>query len=164
MKVRIFIFIFFALLIASLLKAPGLLSNTPADLYRQATKVLGSRENMLLVSGQSRVVLWKSHGPGEILVMGISELRKYPENVFFSFPAYSVSTKRVSSNRTYQCSWRRDSRTIVYECGLTMRLPSGSREAVTAEIIRDLNAVLKRGRTPRDPQLAEVVVFTKSYS
>jgi len=116
-------------------------------LYREADKALGNRNKVLLAAGSSRVVVWKDRAaPGELGMILLSDLRKYPEEVFFTLPGYFVSAGAISP-KAQQCSWLRiiDRKSIVYACGIAMK-QNGRRELVTPDMIAGLTSLLKEMR------------------
>jgi len=56
-----------------------------------------------------------------------------------SFPAYTMNEKDIFITKIYQCSWREVQKNIVYECGESMKFPSGVRGTGSDQLINDLN-------------------------
>lgn len=127
-----------------------------SDLYSRAKETLGTKERTILASGASRLIVWKSDSPNELMLMSITGLYKKPENFSSSFTAYSLSDSGMFSNKIYQCSWREENQKIVYECGETMKFPAGIREMASNELIRELDAVLRASQQPTDKELTAV--------
>jgi hypothetical protein len=119
------------------------LSDDVSDLYKTASQLLGSKDKTILASGALRLIVWKSELPKELMLMSITGLRNNPENLMSSYPAYSMNEKDIFITKIYQCSWREDKKNIVYECGESMKFPSGVRGAVSDQLINDLKTVIK---------------------
>lgn len=113
-----------------------------AGLYQVAKELMGSNEKTLIVSESHRLVVSKTGAAGEITLIPITGLRNKTENRMSSFPGYSLSEKGILSTRVYQCSWSDVQHKVVYECGETMKLPAGLREAVSDESIHELRSVI----------------------
>ena len=121
------------------------LADDVSELYKTANQLLGSKDKTVLASGALRWVVWKSELPKELMLMSITGLRNNPENLMSSYPAYSMNEKGIFITRIYQCSWReeKEKKNIVYECGESMKFPSGVRGAVSDQLINDLKTVIK---------------------
>jgi hypothetical protein len=125
------------------LAASEVLPDDISDLYKTANQLLGSKDKTVLASGALRLVLWKSELPKELMLISITGLRNNPENLMSSYPAYSMNEKDIFITKIYQCSWREERKNIVYECGETMKFPSGVRGTVSDQLINDLKSVIK---------------------
>ena len=115
-----------------------------SGLYREANRALVSRDKVLLAAGATRLVVWKDRAlPDQVGIIVLSDLRRYPEEVFFTLPGFAVNTKGIAS-RPQQCSWWRiiDRRSIIYACGIAMK-QNGRREMVTQDMVADLTTLLK---------------------
>lgn len=138
------------------------------DLYREARNVLGAKEKILLVSGRSRVVVWKDQGAAEAVgIVVLTELRSYPQEVFLTLPGYSVNSKAVSS-RPQQCSWWQLVTTpaIIYACGIAVR-PFAQPEILTPNAISELASLIKGAKpfsVSKEGELTELVFLIKYAS
>jgi len=124
----------------------GLSQEGPDDLarlYKVAKELIGSNGKTVIVSEPHRLVVSKAEATGEIVLIPITGLRNKIENRMSSFPGYSLSEKGNLSTRVYQCSWSDMQNKVVYECGETMKLPAGLREAVSDDSIHELKHVIK---------------------
>ena len=127
-----------------------------SDLYNRAKDTLGGKDRVILASGASRLVVWKSESPNELMLMSITGLYTKPENFSSSFLAYSLTDGGMFSSKIYQCSWREENKKVVYECGETMKFPAGVREAASNELMRELDMVLKTPEQPATKELTAV--------
>jgi hypothetical protein len=127
-----------------------------SDLYNKAKDTLGSKDRIILASGPSRLVVWKSESPNELMLMSITGLYRKPENFSSSFLAYSLTDGGMFSSKIYQCSWREENKKVVYECGETMKFPAGVREAASNELMRELDTVLRTSDQPVTKELTSV--------
>ena len=127
-----------------------------SDLYNRTKDTLGSKDKIVLASGSSRLIVWKSESPNELMLMSITGLYRNPENFSSSFMAYSLNDKEMFSSKIYQCNWREENKKVVYECGEAMKFPVGLREAASNELMRELETVLKTAEQPMTKELSAV--------
>lgn len=113
------------------------------DLFKVAHEMLGAKDKTILTSGALRLVLWKSDFTQELMLMPITGLHNTPENFISSFLAYSFSDKGIYSTKIFQCSWREVSRTVVYECGESLKFPIGIRGLPPDQLLTDLKNAMR---------------------
>lgn len=136
-------FVVTTLLLGLFFTAGDVQSDEQSDLYNRATETLGSKNKTIVTDGTSRVMLWKSQVPGELMFMSITGLLGNPENMARSFLAYTISDASMFSSNIYQCSWHEEQKKVFYECGQGMNFPSELRERPSRDLLRELHAVLK---------------------
>lgn len=54
-----------------------------------------------------------------------------------------MTEKDIFVTKTYQRSWRKVQKNIVYECGESMKFPSGVRGTASDQLINELKTVIK---------------------
>lgn len=136
-------FVAFAAIFTVSLSARDIRADDVSDLYRVAKQLLGSKDQTILASGHRRLIVSKSADPEELVLLSITDLRANPENVLSSFPAYSLSEKRIYSTKLYHCSWRDINKKIIYECGESMKFPEGLQQSISDNVMSDFMKVLK---------------------
>lgn len=75
-------------------------------LYNKAATVIGSDERKMLATGDLRFIVWKTNVTQELILVPVSELLKTREHHISSVLGYSLTEKKMSSTKIYQCSWR----------------------------------------------------------
>lgn len=76
------------------------------DLYNKAATVIGANERKMLATGDLRFIVWKANATQELMLVPVMELHKNREHHISSFLGYSLTEKKMSSTKIYQCSWR----------------------------------------------------------
>lgn len=125
-----------------------------ANAYQVAKGLIGTKTKTMLASGSDRIIVAKTESADELVLIPITGLRGNPENFMSSFPGYSLSEKGIYSTRVYQCSWSDIQNKVVYECGESMKLPAGLREAVPEELTQQLqNVILAAAKSSQQTSL-----------